>query len=77
MPQVSEHQIETWFTFPAPTAAQAAKYEAIRVAAKELALEIFRNTTQGEDQIVALMKVRESVLLANQTIALAGISAHA
>ena len=77
MPQVTERDIENWFTFHPPTGQQQQKYEAIRAAAKELALTIYHNTPQGEDQNIALMKVREGVLLANQTIALQGASARA
>lgn len=77
MPQVTERDIENWFTFHPPTGQQQQKYEAIRAAAKELALTIYHNTPESPDQTAAIRKVREAVMTANQGIALAGAGAHA
>jgi len=77
MPQVTERDIENWFTFHPPAGQQQRQYETIRAAAKILALEILHNTPEGPDQTTAIRKLRECVMVSNQAIALAGIGAHA
>jgi hypothetical protein len=69
MPELNETQIENWFQYHAPNANQSAKYEAIRKAARELALTIFKNTPAGADQSDAIRSVRNSAMTANQAIA--------
>jgi RNA-splicing ligase RtcB len=69
MPQINESLIENWFTYHAPNSTTNLKYEAIRKAGRELALTIFRNTPEGADQSDAIRSVRNSVMTANQAIA--------
>jgi hypothetical protein len=67
--QVSMRDIENWFTYHAPTPHQLPKYQNIRDAAKNLATIILNNVPAGPDQVVAIGKIREAVLMANQAIA--------
>lgn len=66
-------KIEHWFTYHKPTAEQLPKYEAIRAKARELAHVICEHTIECADQTVALRKLRESVMVANQSIACDGV----
>src|ERR1700674_4944714 len=61
--------LDNWFQYHPPTALQQPKYEAIRAAGKELALTILKNTPPGPDQSDAIRSVRNSVMTANQAIA--------
>ena len=70
-PDINE-QIEEWFTYHKPTEDQIPKYAAIRDKAKELALVLAANTPSCPDQTVALRKLREAVMVANQSIACGG-----
>lgn len=66
---VTRTNIENWFTYHGPTQATMAKYIPIRAAAKVLAVAILDNVPPGPDQTVAIRKVREAVMTANQAIA--------
>lgn len=66
-------RIENLFTYHSPDAAQMAKYEAIRQAAKAFAYIICDNTPSCADQSTAIRKLRESVFCANASIALGGV----
>jgi len=69
---ISEVELENWFTYHAPTDGQPAKYLAIREAAKVFAATVVANTPSGPDQTVAVRKIREAVMVANQSIACGG-----
>lgn len=62
-------QIEDWFVYHSPRPGQTDRYMAIREAAKQLAIAIVGNSAPGDDQTVAIRKVREAVMVANQAIA--------
>ena len=66
---ITHEQLEMWFTYHAPTMQQKVQYEEIRVAAKQFASVIVRNTPSGADQTAALRKIREATMTANQAIA--------
>lgn len=64
--------IDNWFTYHPPAAAQAAKYVSIREAGKILAATIYVSCPRGADRDAAIMKVREAVMIANASIACGG-----
>lgn len=64
--------VENWFTYHKPTDDQLPKYQKIRDAAKVFAKAIVENTPPSADQTVAVRKVREAVMVANQSIACGG-----
>jgi hypothetical protein len=68
--QALREQIEHVFTYHAPTDEQRQRYQAIRDKAKELAFVILTNTPRSSDQSAAMRKLRESVMMANASIAL-------
>lgn len=70
-PEIAD-QIETWFTYHAPTTAQQTQYRVIRDAAKEFALVVVANTPASADQTAALRKIREAVMTANAAVACEG-----
>lgn len=55
-----------WFSHHPPTIPDVAAYEAIREEALEFAKVIISNTESSADQTVALRKVREAMMAANQ-----------
>lgn len=59
------------FKYHAPTPEQLPKYEAIRTAAKVFAKVITDNTPPSADQTAAIRLLREAVMTANASIALA------
>jgi hypothetical protein len=65
-------EIENWFTYHAPSAADQVAYVAIREAAKNLAQVIVNNTPPSADQTAAIRKLREAVMTANASIACQG-----
>lgn len=67
-----EERIENWFVYHPATPDQAAKYEAIRAAGKNLALTIVASAPDSADRNAALRKVREAVATANAAIACGG-----
>jgi hypothetical protein len=69
---ITEHDIENWFTYHAPTESDKISYLAIREKAKELALIILINTPTSADQTAAIRKLRECVMTANAAIACGG-----
>lgn len=63
-------EIDNVFSYHAPQLGQPERYEAIREAAKKLAHVIVARTPPGDDQAVAVRKLRECVMTANAAIAL-------
>ena len=61
--------IENWFTYHKPTETTLPKYEAIREAGKVFALSLMEHCPAGPDRTVAIRKVREAVMMANQAVA--------
>lgn len=62
--------IEDAFTYHPPKGDQAARYEAIRNAAKEFAQLIADMTPSCPDQTVAIRHIRDAVMTANAAIAI-------
>jgi len=62
--------IDSLFTYHAPTEHQAMRYDCIRRQAKELAKVIVECTPKSADQTAAIRKLRECVMTANAAIAL-------
>lgn len=69
---IGPQEIENWFEYHSPDAAQQAAYVAIRAKAKELAYVIINNTPPSADQTVAIRKLREAIMTANASIACQG-----
>lgn len=69
---ITEADLDNWFTYHAPTAAQIPKYDAINAAAKAFAKVILANTPASADQSAAIRLVREARMTANAAIACAG-----
>lgn len=65
----SDAELVNWFTYHAPKPGQPERYEAIRSGALAFARVLVANSPAGPDQTVALRKVREAVMTANQAIA--------
>lgn len=65
----SDSELVHWFTYHAPKPGQPERYQAIRSAALEFARVLVANSPSGPDQTVAIRKVREAVMVANQAIA--------
>lgn len=63
-------EIENLFTYHAPKGDQQERYQKIRDAAKAFAGVVVANTKPSADQTVAIRKLRESVMVANASIAL-------
>ena len=63
-------QIDRLFTYHPPKFGQPERYAAIRDAAKAFALVLAANCPDGPDTNYAIVKVRESVMMANAAIAL-------
>jgi len=69
---ITHENVDTVFTYHAPTAEQIPLYEQIRAAGKRLVLIILEVTPKCADQQAAIRKVREAVMTANAAIALNG-----
>lgn len=67
---MTKQDIEELFTYHAPRAYQAERYQAIRDAAKVFALAIVKNTYPSADQSAAIRHLRECIFTANASIAL-------
>lgn len=68
-PGITDADLDNWFMYHSPTSEQQKKYVSIRIAARELAGILVKNTPQGADQAAAIRKLRECVMTANQAIA--------
>ena len=71
MPYTSD-ELDNIFTYYAPTANQPERYEEIRSAARVFAKTIVANTSPSPEQTLAIRKLEEVVMRANQCIALRG-----
>jgi hypothetical protein len=69
---ITPEDLLNWFTYHSPTAEQRDKYLRIRDAAHAFATVIVANTPSCPDQTVAIRKVREATMVANQAIACDG-----
>ena len=69
---ISLDDLENWFTYHVPTAAQTAQDVKIRDAGKLFAMVILANSPPSADQTAAIRKVREAVMTANAAIACGG-----
>lgn len=69
---MEQEQIDHWFTYHAPTAADLTAYETLRTAAKAFAFAINALCPDSADKTAAIRKVREAVMTANASIACGG-----
>lgn len=60
--------IETLFTYHAPTELQIQQLKEVREAGKNLARVIMHNCPPGPDRTTAIRKLRETVMTANASI---------
>ena len=65
-------QIEEIFTYHAPDSEQVEQYKRIRDAAKAFAYILNQETPSCPSQTIAMRKLSECVMIANQSIALRG-----
>jgi hypothetical protein len=65
--------IEQIFTYHKPEEFQIPQFQAIRDKAKELAITIIDNTPICPEQMRAIDRLAEAVMIANQSIALNGM----
>lgn len=64
-----EAELENQYTYHAPKEDQPERYVAIREKAKELARVILESTPESRHQSLAMTKLEEVVMRANQAIA--------
>jgi hypothetical protein len=69
---ITKANLENWFQYHAPEPDQLAKYKAIREAALAFAEVVVENTPPCADQTLAVRKIREATMQANQSIACKG-----
>lgn len=69
MAQIMAADIDNWFTYHAPSDDQCQRYAALREKAKELALTIQELVPESDEKKAAMLRLRESVMLANAGIA--------
>jgi hypothetical protein len=67
---IDDAEIESAFTYHAPTGSQPARYVLVRDTAKALARVINECCPDGADKSAAIRKLRECVMTANASIAL-------
>ncbi len=68
---MTDEQLTHIFTYQPPKPGDVEKYGAIRAAALEFSRVLVANTPSSADQSAAIRKVREAVMTANASIALA------
>jgi hypothetical protein len=66
--------LDELFKYHRPNPSQAIRYENLRAAAKAFAKVVCINTPAGADQVSAIQKIREAVMLANAGVALNGLT---
>ena len=66
---ITQADLDNWFTYHSPRVGHPERYRKIRAKAKELAEVIMECAPASPDQTVAIRKVREAVMIANQAIA--------
>lgn len=69
---MNQADLDNWFSYHSPDAEQQVHYVAIRSAAKIFAEVLLAHSPACADQTVAIRKVREAVMVANQSIACGG-----
>lgn len=65
-----QQELNNLFTHHAPKGDQIGRYQAIREAGKLMATTIMLNCPPSEDRDSAVRKIRESVMMANASIAI-------
>lgn len=69
---IGKEELENWFSYHSPTPEQVEIYAELRAAAKAFAYTLIALVPPCADQTVAIRKVREAVMVANQAIACGG-----
>ena len=72
---ITNSDIEEYFTYHAPNKDQIERYAVLRDAAKEFAKVLVEQTPESADQTYAMRLLRQAVMTANQSIALADYEA--
>ena len=70
--KMTDEQLDTWFTYHAPTQNQVHLYNRIREHGRALAFVIRDCCPEGADTTAAIRKVREATMTANASIACSG-----
>lgn len=65
----SQKDIDNWFMYHPPTPKQLVAYNDIRQAAKIYAETVNKYVPESADKMVAIRKIRESVMAANLAVA--------
>jgi len=68
----TQEHLDNWFGYHAPSEDQAKSYEALRSYGKVLAYAILALCPSSADRTDAIRKVREAVMIANDSIACGG-----
>jgi len=68
-PGPNDVELDVLFTYHPPTPDQIARYNKLRLAARDFAVVILEETPKSADQSAAIRKVREAVMTANAAIA--------
>lgn len=66
---IPQYDIDNWFTYHPPTSGQVSDYAEIRNKAKEFAELLNQLLPDCADKTATFRKLREVVMMANQTIA--------
>ena len=69
MPTELNKELENYFSYHAPTQEQIEIYQHLRQEAKAFAYTLLALVPPGPDRTVAIRKLREVVMVANQAIA--------
>lgn len=66
---INKVDLDNWFMYHKPSEQQIPCFTKLREAARTFAQAVLDNTPPGEDQAMAIRKIRESVMTANAAIA--------
>ncbi len=69
--RISDEDIDNWFTYHQPSQNQVHVYNRVREQGRKLAYTIRDSCPPGPDTTVAIRKLRETIMAANQAIACA------
>jgi len=69
---ITDRELQNWFTYHPPGQQDQIKYVALRDAALAFARMVVALTPACPDQTAAVRRIREAVMIANQSIACGG-----
>jgi hypothetical protein len=67
--RISDEDIDNWFTYHQPSQSQVHVYNRVREEGRKLAFVIRDSCPPGADRTVAIRKLLETIMAANQAIA--------